>query len=109
VEDVANAIVDYLGDPRTDNQTFNLGGNEPKTLLELKDALLEAGQRRGLLPATYEPAVSTGGTFFGVEAEQRVPSLEYIHECLGWRPQTDFAACIDKLVEGKQVLQGETR
>ncbi|KAA0205808.1 NAD(P)-dependent oxidoreductase [Candidatus Uhrbacteria bacterium] len=101
VEDAADAIAKYLTDERTSKQTINLGGNEPCTLFQLRETLLDIGKERGLLAADYDPPAKTGGRFFGVEAQRRVPALGKAESLLGWKPKTHFRACMEKFIEGK--------
>lgn len=102
VEDIAEAVAKYLAEDKTSKQIINLGGNEPCTLFQLRDLFLEIGKAKGLLAADYNPPVKTGGQFFGVEAQRRIPSLEKAETLLGWKPTTGFRECFEKFVTAKQ-------
>lgn len=102
VEDIADAVAKYLTEEKTSKQIINLGGNEPCTLFQLRDLLLEIGKQKGLLAADYDPPIKIGGQFFGVEAQRRVPSLEKAEQLLGWKPATGFRECFNKFVTAKQ-------
>lgn len=104
VEDAANAIASFLDDPRAKNEIFNLGSDEPKTLLELKDALLVAGKELGVLPAEYAPKIVFKTEQHPGEISARIPSIEKARRVLGWIPQTNFPSCVKKFVEAKQQL-----
>jgi len=55
VRDVARVIADCLDDPRTDNQTFEIGGPDVLTMREVLDTMLDVmGRRR---PVSRVPAV----------------------------------------------------
>ncbi|MFA5935782.1 MAG: NAD-dependent epimerase/dehydratase family protein [Patescibacteria group bacterium] len=101
VGDVADTIAQYLEDERTSKQTINLAGEEPHSLIELKDVLLKIGKEKNLLPAEYNPDVKTGEAFFGVEAPKRIPSLEKLN-ALGWNGATSFESCFETFVTDKQ-------
>ncbi|MFH1077812.1 MAG: NAD-dependent epimerase/dehydratase family protein [Patescibacteria group bacterium] len=101
VGDVADTIVRHLDDGRTSGQTINLAGNEPHSLLDLKDAFLDIGMATGLLPADYHPDVKTGETFFGVEAPKRIPSLEKLTTLVAGGCATDFRTCFERFILGK--------
>jgi len=102
VEDAARAVAKFLDDPRTRNQTFNLGSDEPKTLMELKDALLTAGKQSGSIRPDYHPSVSFRAEPHPDEVAARIPSINKIRQELGWKPETSFAECIEKFLAGKQ-------
>jgi len=102
VEDIADAVIKYLNDPRTSQQTINLGGNEPKTLIELFETLLAVGKKNGLLPQDYLPMAKTGKTFSGLDVGQRIPSLEKIQELLDWKAPTNFYTMLEKFIAEKQ-------
>lgn len=101
VEDVTNTVVDFITDQRTDNQIFNIGGNEAKNMIELKDILLQIGREKNILPPDYNPETITGTKFFGVDVQLRVPSTEKIKKILGWICQTNFKKCFEKFIEYK--------
>ena len=102
VEDVVKAVADFLTDERTDNQIFNIGSSQPKTMIELKEILVKIGKEKNILPTGYNPEIITGSKFFGVDVQLRIPSTEKIQKILGWRCQTDFKACFEKFINYKQ-------
>ena len=101
VEDVAEGMTRFLEDSRAANQTFNLGSDEPVTLLTLRDTLLDVGRSQKLLPDDYRPETKTGGTFFGTEAPKRIPDITKVTQTLDWKPLTPFQDCIEKFVREK--------
>lgn len=102
VEDLAGGIICFLDDPKTDNQIFNIGGEESKTLMELKDKLIKIGKEKKYLEKNYKPQIITGKPFYGADDPKRFSSLEKIKSILGWRPTTSFTNCFRKFVEYKQ-------
>lgn len=103
VEDISEAVATFLLDERTSRQTFNIGGNEPRTLLELREAMLAIGKKNTLLSHDYNPPAKLGGTFAGVEAQRRIPSLTKAETALGWKPKTGFQECFEKYIAAKQA------
>jgi len=101
VEEATNTIADFITDQRTDNQIFNIGGNEPKNIIELKDVLLQIGKEKNILPADYNPEIITGNQFFGADVQLRVPSAAKIKKMLDWTCQTSFKECFEKFIEHK--------
>jgi len=102
VEDVIKAVADFLTDERTDNQIFNIGSSEPKTMIELKEMLVEIGKEKNILPSDYNPETVTGNKFFGVDVQLRIPNTEKIQRVLNWKCETDFKSCFEKFIEYKQ-------
>ncbi|MFH1621473.1 MAG: NAD-dependent epimerase/dehydratase family protein [Patescibacteria group bacterium] len=102
VEDIAEPIVNFLDDPHTSRETFNLGGKEPKSLIDLAETLLSIGHEKGLLPHDYAPTIKTGGTFNGLDVGKRIPSLEKVEKDLNWTAPTVFRKIFEKFVDAKQ-------
>jgi nucleoside-diphosphate-sugar epimerase len=101
VEEITNTVADFISDQRTDNQIFNIGSNEPKNMIELKDILLQIGKEKGVLPSGYNPKTITGNKFFGVDVQLRVPSTKKIKKVLNWNCRTSFKECFEKFIEYK--------
>lgn len=104
VEEAADCMIQFLEDPRTDGQIFNLTRDEPRTLIELKEILIELGKSKNLLERNYQPEVITGGTFAGVDTEKRIPSVKKLKDRLGWESQVDFRSCFDRFIDFKNRL-----
>jgi nucleoside-diphosphate-sugar epimerase len=102
VEDTVGAVIDFLDDKRTDNQIFNIGSSEPKTMIELKETLVEIGKEKNILKTDYNPETIIGNKFFGVDVQLRIPSTEKIQKILGWKCHTGFKTCFEKFVDYKQ-------
>ncbi|MFA5185786.1 MAG: NAD(P)-dependent oxidoreductase [Patescibacteria group bacterium] len=102
VEDIAEQIAKSLDDPRTSRQIFNLGGDEPRSLVDLAETYLAIGHETGLLPQDYNPPIKTGGTFAGLDVGKRIPSLEKTEKEFGWKAPTGFRAMFEKFVDAKQ-------
>ena len=101
VGDVADGVSKFLINEKTNKQIFNIGSSEPRNMFELKDILIEIGKEKGVLAEDYNPRVITGKTFFGVDIQLRVPSLEKIKKELGWEYKTSFKDCFKKFIDYK--------
>jgi len=102
VEDVVSAIADSLTDKKTDNQVFNIGSNESKTMIELEEILIKIGKEKNILPFDYNPEIITGSKSFIVDVQLRIPSTKKIKKVLGWECKTNFKTCFEKFIEYKQ-------
>jgi nucleoside-diphosphate-sugar epimerase len=102
VQDAVDCIVAHLESTSTRNDIFNLASDEPKSLLDLKDELLALGREFGIVDRSYEPTLTTGGHFDGVESEARVPSVEKLRRLVGWTHRTGFDACFRNFVQAKR-------
>ena len=101
VQDAANCIVDNLDNRESNDQIFNLARDEPLTLLQLKDLLLDLGREAGVLPTDYDPPTIRSGVFSGVESEVRIPSVAKLKERLGWESTTTVRDCFSQFIEEK--------
>ncbi len=107
VEDVSSAMAEFMADERTKNEVLNIGSVEPKTMIDLKNVLVELGREKGALPEGYAPGTKVGGTSFIVDVKLRIPSVEKIKTKLGWRHTTDFRTTFDKFVSFKLNNEGK--
>lgn len=101
VQDAANCIVDNLDEKKSNGQTLNLARDEPLTLLQLKDLLLDLGREAGVLSTDYDPPTVRRGEFSGVESEARIPSVAKLREVLGWQSATTVRDCFRQFIEEK--------
>ena len=103
VGDVACAMTRFLADPRTHNQTFNLGGAEPASVADLAVALVLAGHDLDILPLSYMPSITGACAIATCDDRSRLPSIDKAMQVLGWKPSTSFVDCVDRFVRGKAV------
>lgn len=102
VEDLVSAISDFLDNSKTDNQIFNIAGQEQKTLVELIKVLIKIGKEKNILSEDYNPEVITEKNLLGGREQQKIPNTEKIKKVLGWECHTDFEECFKKFIEYKQ-------
>src|SRR3989338_1079296 len=91
VEDAAAAIADYLMDDRTDNQIFNLGSSEQKTLMDVVNILTKVG---GIDKPLIETAAATVRD--AQKPKNSVADLRKAEKVLGWKAATSFEECFRK-------------
>ena len=101
VEDAANCIVDNLEKHESNGQTFNLARDEPITLHQLKDMLLDLGHETGVLPTNYNPPTVSRGSFSGIETDARIPSVEKLKDILHWESPTTVRECFRQFIWDK--------
>jgi UDP-glucose 4-epimerase len=83
--DVAPAIADFSLDPRSDNETFNIGNPEPVTIRELAGRIVTIAVRMGLLPTDYQLEFRSEPTFVD-DVRTRIPDVAKLQRVFGWSP-----------------------
>src|SRR5436190_21968162 len=89
VEDLAQAHVLALG-PLGANQTFNLEGQEPVTVRQLVDSIVEVAPRK----VAFQFGDARPGDYAG-----RAVSADYARAVLGWQPRVSFAEGLRRYVD----------
>ncbi len=104
-EDVVSGIVDLMANPATDNQTFNLGSDQPTAICELARVMAALGAHLGMFD-DYKPVVviNSGGERHDV----RVPSILKARALLGWSHVTSLHDMIEKFLHAKAKAAGVT-
>ncbi len=84
VDDVVEALLLAAADPAADGQVYNLGGDEPISLIELAELLIElnGGGRYRLVEFPPDRARIDIGDFYG--------DYNRIRDALGWRPRVSL-------------------
>ena len=101
VQDFANCVAGNLVAKLSDNQVFNIARNEPISMIELKNLLLELGRSLELIPYSYDPPTIAGNIFAGIEAEARIPSTSKALNMLGWESSTSVRECFNEFLKEK--------
>jgi UDP-glucose 4-epimerase len=99
VGDVAEAIVQFMDDERTFDQTFNLGSGRAASITELASELVVAG--RTALRDQPPRILTIAGTF----RSDRTPDVSKARSVLGWEAPTSFADSVHAFVRGKLETQ----
>lgn len=101
VGDVADAIAGYLTDDRARGHVFSLGSDDPRSVRQLAQALLDAGRRLGILSLDYDPPIVASGQATARDVLARVTDVSRTKWQLGWAPATSFEACVELFLRGK--------
>jgi UDP-glucose 4-epimerase len=101
IDDVASAIADYLEDPRTSGEAFNLGNPHPTSMKELAQKIFDLGQKRGFdIPG--ERLEFDHVPIYGDDVRIRIPAIEKARSVLGWEPivtlEEALEMCVDRVV-----------
>lgn len=101
VEDIAGGIVDFIEDERTNNETFNIGSREARSVRDVLELFLRLGRAKGALPKGYHPEVVGLGPSPASDTRDRAPDVGKIERMLGWQCRTDFQTCFEKFIASK--------
>ena len=94
VYDVIDAVIAVAFANNTIGKVINIGNDFEISINELaKKIIAETGSRSKIVYMPYEEAYGDGFE----DMERRVPSIELIHELVGWKPQRDLSAIISDI------------
>lgn len=99
VDDVVEAIIKLMTCPEAIGQVINIGGSEEiniKSLAELIKQMTNSQSEIKLI--TYECAYSKDFE----DMQRRVPSIEKLHDLIGWKPNSSLTDMIEKVIEYHQ-------
>jgi nucleoside-diphosphate-sugar epimerase len=97
IDDVASAIADYLEDPRTSGEAFNLGNPHPTTIKDLAQKIFDLGRKRGFdipgqeLEFDHIP-------IYRDDVRVRIPAIEKARLVLGWEPTVTLDEALDMCI-----------
>ncbi len=96
VDDVVEAFLGILNNPKAHNQTFNIGNPVETSILDLaRTVLREAGRPETDLEfVSHQSAV--GDSYEDIP--RRVPDISRIREVLGWEPSTDLRTGLQRMI-----------
>jgi UDP-glucose 4-epimerase len=96
VDDVVEAIIKLMTCPAAMGQVINVGGSEEiciKNLAELIKQMTNSQSEIKLV--TYECAYSKDFE----DMQRRVPSIDKLHELIGWKPNSSLSDMLEKVIE----------
>ena len=96
VYDVVHAIQGLAESDATVGELYNIGSNEEISILQLAQRIrdrADSGSEIELIP--YEQAYKQPGF---EDFRRRVPSVEKIHQAIGWKPTTSLDTTIDQII-----------
>ena len=94
VEDIVSAYIllaEHLDDPAIQGQTLNFGLNDPKTVLEVIEAILEVAGRPDLEPIILNQSLH--------EIHHQYLNSEKARRLLGWEPQWTLEAGLQEALD----------
>ena len=96
VHDVNRAIITLMENESISGQTFNVGSDEEVTINELAERVAErVGNGAKIKHIPYEEALAPGFE----DLRRRAPSIDKIHNAIGFRPEYDLNQIIDSVIE----------
>ena len=104
VGDVVTALIKLVGKPEAVGQVFNIGSTEEisiEGLALLVKQKLKSDSQISYIP--YDQAYEEGFE----DMIRRIPSIEKISKCIGWRPTTPLGATIDSIIQHFQAKDGQ--
>lgn len=95
VDDITDAVIKLMDQPKAFGQVFNIGNNEEISIEGLADVIIRrTGSKSKKVFVTYEQAY---GKSFD-DMRRRVPSLEKIKKAIGYKPKHKLEKIIDDVV-----------
>ncbi len=98
IQDVARTIARWSFDPKTDNQTYNVGNPEPTSMMDLANLIFQEAKSQNLLPNTERPlSFRTTGQFTD-DVVIRIPDVSKATRDLGWKPSIQVREAVRRCV-----------
>jgi UDP-glucose 4-epimerase len=95
VSDVVRALVGLLDDERAPGEVFNVGGSEEVAIRELAEKVIAATQSSSEIKfVSYDEAYGPAYE----DMVRRVPDTTKIGEWVGWEPEVDLDAIINRVI-----------
>jgi UDP-glucose 4-epimerase len=96
VDDVTRAILGLADNPTPDARVYNIGGNQEVSIEDLAHTIRKvAGSDSPIIKIPYSEAYSPGFE----DMLRRLPDTSRIREHLGWEPQIDLDATLERVKE----------
>ncbi len=95
VQDAVTALVALLDKPKCAGEVFNVGSTEQVSINELAERIIQlTGSNSKIQHVPYEEVYGPGFE----DMRHRVPSLEKIYRCIGFRPTRNLTAIIRDMI-----------
>lgn len=98
IYDVADAISKFSLDPRSDNETFNVGNPEPLTVNQLARLIAEVGKEKGVLPKDYELEFKCL-PIYEDDVKKRIPDVSKMERVFGWKAKIKVRESVGQYVD----------
>jgi UDP-glucose 4-epimerase len=94
VQDVIGAVIDLVDTPRAHGRVYNIGSDQPVSILELAQRVIERVNPKATIQyQSYSDAYDESFE----DIRRRVPDLSRIAETIGYRPKHDLDGIIDSV------------
>ena len=95
VKDVVNAMVSLMSNPDATGQIFNIGSDEPISILELaKQIIGQSGSQSDINFVPYEEAYEVGFE----DMKIRIPDISKIKKYIGYKPKNSLNKILQSLI-----------
>lgn len=99
VDDVVEAIIKLMTCPEAIGQVINIGGYEEISIKSLAELIRQmTNSQSEIIMIPYESAYSKDFE----DMQRRVPSIEKLHDLIGWKPNSSLSDMIQKVIEYHQ-------
>ncbi len=99
VKDVVWALQQLMDSEDAVGQVFNVGGTEEITIWDLAERVIrETGASSEIETIPYEKAFEKDFE----DMQRRVPCIEKIHGCIGFKPRTDLTTIIRSVIDDRR-------
>ena len=96
VTDVVNALTKLMQTPEAEGEIFNVGGNEPVTIMELAERIKKlANSQSEIKVIPYEEAFEEGFE----DMKIRIPDLTKINKFIGYKPTYSLDEILENVID----------
>ncbi|MFV2068444.1 MAG: NAD-dependent epimerase/dehydratase family protein [Pirellulales bacterium] len=105
VGDVIGGVVDLMGRREAVGRVFNIGSDQPISILDLAHQVVEAAHSTSAVE--FQSYCDAYDKDFE-DIRRRVPDLSRLRATIGYQPRYDLAAIIQELIAGKRGTSSES-
>ena len=106
VKDVVNAMVSLMSNPDATGQIFNIGSDEPISILELaKQIIGQSGSQSDINFVPYEEAYEVGFE----DMKIRIPDISKIKKYIGYKPKNSLNKILQSLIAYHKNILSKSR
>ncbi|MBD3387522.1 MAG: NAD-dependent epimerase/dehydratase family protein [Candidatus Altiarchaeales archaeon] len=98
INDVADAIISYSLDSRSDNEAFNIGNPEPLKIRELVELIVDLGKEKGVLPSDYEIEYKHL-EIYSDDVKKRIPDVSKMERVFGWKAKVKARESLSQYID----------
>jgi nucleoside-diphosphate-sugar epimerase len=107
VNDVLDAVIALLNEPRAEGDVFNVGSTEEVSIVELARLVIDATRSSSTIRfVPYSEAYEEGFE----DMRRRIPDISKVRDLVGWEPRLDLRDIVEEVVaearEGRRAGGG---